>query len=534
MMREHCKTMPNMAGCEKYKNNATTNNVTSANKKSLNELILVDDETTTDVKSIEVVNLKDGDTYDLTIGKVRKVINGKTLIMLSYNGSIPWPIFRAPKGATIKFKVRNTVKELATTIHPHGVRLNYLYDGVPRDQGGAQDPIKVGDVYEQIITFPDTGVMWYHPHTRDDFEQELGEYGTFQIYDPIEKQTVDSESVITLDDILIENGVIPPFEQDSVNYTLMGRYGNTMLVNGNTNFSLSIKQGEVKRLYLVNTANARPFDFSIPWVKMKLVGGDVGYYENETFVNHLIISPAERYVVDIMSERSGEFAIQSIGGGKIVSLGVLTITPNTTPSIYKKDFETLKTHDILWNLKTTLTSYQSKTPDKNLKITMTMEGMEWMGNMNHDMWWMGMGGMMNMGNESPDGIEWEDTMHMMNKNSTNKTTKWILRDEQTEKEGMDIDWSFKKWSLVKIRLTNDKDAMHPMQHPFHMHGQRFLILNQNGTVNTNLVWKDTVLIPKDQYVDILVDMSNPWNWMAHCHIVEHLFAGMMFGYKVVE
>ena len=79
---------------------------------------------------------------------------------------------------------------------------------------------------------------------------------------------------------------------------------------------------------------------------------------------------------------------------------------------------------------------------------------------------------------------------------------------------------------------NDKDAKHPMQHPFHMHGQRFLVLNQNGTVNTNLVWKDTVLIPKDQYVDILVDMSNPGNWMAHCHIVEHLFSGMMFGYKV--
>lgn len=67
-----------------------------------------------------------------------------------------------------------------------------------------------------------------------------------------------------------------------------------------------------------------------------------------------------------------------------------------------------------------------------------------------------------------------------------------------------------------------------------MHGQRFLILNQNGTVNTNLVWKDTVLIPAGQYVDILVDMSNPGNWMAHCHIVEHLFSGMMFGYRVIE
>lgn len=74
--------------------------------------------------------------------------------------------------------------------------------------------------------------------------------------------------------------------------------------------------------------------------------------------------------------------------------------------------------------------------------------------------------------------------------------------------------------------------MHPMQHPFHLHGQRFLILDQNGTPNTNFAWKDTVLIPMGQYVDILVDMSNPGNWMAHCHIVEHLFAGMMFEYKV--
>ena len=522
--------MPEMRWCEKYKNTNTTQ--VSSSGKTLNDLILTEDATVTDVKPTEVVNLKDGDTYDLTIQKVRKVINGKTLIMLSYNGSIPWPTFRAPKDATVKFKVRNTVKELTTTIHPHGVRLNYLYDGVPRDQGGAQDPIKVGDMYEQIIKFPDTGIFWYHPHTRDDFEQELGEYGTFQIYDPTEKQVTDSENVITLDDILIENGTVAPFQTETVDHTLMGRYGNTMFMNGNTDFSLTLKQGEVKRLYLVNTANARPFDFVIPWIKIKLVGGDNSYYQNETFIDHLIIAPAERYIVDIMSEKSGDFPVQSIGGGKVIPLGRLTVTTSTEISKYKTDFETLKTHDILGNLKNTLSSYQSKVPDKSLKITMTMEGMGgmgWMGNMG----WMGMGSM-NMWNESPDGIEWEDTMAMMNSQSTKETVKWILKDEQTGKEGMDIDWTFKKWSLIKIRLTNDKEAMHPMQHPFHMHGQRFLVLNQNGTVNTNLVWKDTVLIPKDQYVDILVDMSNPWSWMAHCHIVEHLFSGMMFGYKVTE
>lgn len=109
---------------------------------------------------------------------------------------------------------------------------------------------------------------------------------------------------------------------------------------------------------------------------MKLVGSDIGYYQNETFVDHVVISPAERYIVDIMSEKSGEYPIQSIGGGKIISLGTLTVTPSTETSKYKTDFEALKTHDILGNLKDTVSSYQTKSPDKNLKITMTMEGME--------------------------------------------------------------------------------------------------------------------------------------------------------------
>ena len=295
--------MPEMQGCEKYNTSHTATTATQSGK-TLNEIVLVEDPSVMDAKPTEVINLKDGDTYNITVGKVRKVIGGKTYIMLSYNGSIPGPTFRAPKGATVKFQVRNTVKELATTIHPHGIRLNYIYDGVPKDQGGVQDPIKVGDVYEQIIKFPDTGTFWYHPHTRDDFEQELGEYGTFQIYDPTQKQATDSENVITLDDILIENGAIAPFYTETVNHTLMGRYGNTMFINGDTNFSLSMKQGEVKRLYLVNTANARPFDFAIPGVKMKLIRGDASYYQNETFIDHIIVAPAERYTVDIMPERS--------------------------------------------------------------------------------------------------------------------------------------------------------------------------------------------------------------------------------------
>ncbi len=70
---------------------------TDDTRTSLNQSLLTDDTTVTDAKPTEVVNLRDGDTYDLTIGKVRKVINGKSLIMFSYNGSIPGPTIRAPK-----------------------------------------------------------------------------------------------------------------------------------------------------------------------------------------------------------------------------------------------------------------------------------------------------------------------------------------------------------------------------------------------------------------------------------------------------
>lgn len=74
--------------------------------------------------------------------------------------------------------------------------------------------------------------------------------------------------------------------------------------------------------------------------------------------------------------------------------------------------------------------------------------------------------------------------------------------------------------------------MHPMQHPIHFHGQQFLVLSINGVKQTDLVWKDTVLVPSGQTIDILLYPTNPGTWMAHCHIAEHLEDGMMFTYTV--
>jgi suppressor of ftsI len=130
-------------------------------------------------------------------------------------------------------------------------------------------------------------------------------------------------------------------------------------------------------------------------------------------------------------------------------------------------------------------------------------------------------------------VDWNDGMPMMNALTTGSEVTWVLRDEASGSENMDIAWRFTEGDIVKLRVFNDPSTSHAMDHPIHLHGQRFLVLSRDGMANENLVWKDTVLIPAGDTVDLLVDMSNPGRWMMHCHVAEHLGSGMMSVFTVV-
>ena len=134
---------------------------------------------------------------------------------------------------------------------------------------------------------------------------------------------------------------------------------------------------------------------------------------------------------------------------------------------------------------------------------------------------------------SSDGIEWEDDMVEVNRLTTTATMHWRFVDRTSGAPTTEIDWRFTVGDRVKIRLVNEMDSDHPMHHPFHLHGAgRFLVLARNDEPETNLVWKDTVLVRTGQTVDIMFDVTNPGLWMAHCHIAEHMQSGMMFSFIV--
>ena len=135
--------------------------------------------------------------------------------------------------------------------------------------------------------------------------------------------------------------------------------------------------------------------------------------------------------------------------------------------------------------------------------------------------------------EAAGGIEWEDDMVEVNRMTTPANMRWMLIDRSTGAENTAIDWRFRVGDRVKIRLVNEMDSDHPMHHPFHVHGAgRFLVLSRDGVVEPNLVWSDTVLVRTGETVNILLDVTNPGLWMAHCHIAEHHESGMMFSFQV--
>jgi len=507
------------------------------------------------------VRLTDGDRWALSIGPVRKELGGD-LRMLAYNGSIPGPTLHVPQGARITVDVRND-GDVETTVHWHGLRLENRYDGVPHE---TQAPIPIGGGYSCEVQFPDAGFYWYHPHMREDFAQEMGLYGTI-VVEPADADywpAVDRELTLTLDDLLVEDGHIAAFHRSGPNFTAMGRFGNVLLINGETAFEGTATVGEVVRLYLVNTANTRLFDLGLRGARMKLVGGDSGRYEQETFVDDVLLAPSERAVVDVLFDAPGEVRLEHRTPDRTYDLGAFMVAAATNGGgAAAGSYATLRTDPELAAEHRLIEHDLDRAPDKILAFVSRMPllygddvapASSYVCPMHPEITSSEPGtcpicGMKLVPAEAApaasheaggshdhgDGLEWEDLMPEINRASDPSNMIWLLVDRATGAENGAIDWAFTVGDRVKIRLVNEMDSDHPMHHPFHIHGAgRFLVLSRDGAPEQNLVWKDTVLLRSGETVDILLDVSNPGLWMAHCHIAEHTESGMMFSFTVAR
>ena len=80
----------------------------------------------------------------------------------------------------------------------------------------------------------------------------------------------------------------------------------------------------------------------------------------------------------------------------------------------------------------------------------------------------------------------------------------------------------KRGQSYRWRIRNDTVWDHPM----HLHGHAFRVVERGGKPVAGRPWADTVLLHADETAEIAFVADNPGKWLFHCHVLEHHHGGM--------
>ena len=552
-------------------------------------------------------------TFELRIAPVEKRIGDATVRMLAYNGSIPGPTLKVPQGATVTVHVTNE-GDLEATVHWHGLRLENRYDGTHDTQA----PIPVGETFTYQVHVPGPRRLLVPPaHPRGlrpgdgAVRQHPRRPGRARLL-----AAGQPRAALTLDDVLIEDGKIAGFSASETTHVAMGRFGNVMLVAGEPT-------SHSPRSAVRSCASTSPTPpthacstSTLPGARMKLVGGDSGHYEHESFVDEVLLSPSERFVVDVLFEHRASSRSSTARLPASYRLATIAVSDEPAVPALAEQFDVLRNNAEMAAERERLAPYLTRrptrrspssprwtsacprgrrlrlsdapdvvsdepgscpkcgmkllataaptsyvcpmhpevtaTPDRCPKCGMkllpaelvdagTLTGTTWHGTRRART--TSIGKQSRAGDHGhartahntthAHGIEWEDDMVEVNRLTTPANMRWTLVDRETGAENAQIDWTFRVGTRSRSASSTRWTQIIRCPHPFHVHGAgRFLVLTRDGVEEPNLVWKDTVLVCTGETVDILLDVTNPGRWMAHCHIAEHHESGMMFSFNV--
>ena len=422
----------------------------------------------------------------------------------AYNGIVPGPVIHARKGQEISIEVFNQLDQ-PTSIHWHGIRIDNKMDGVAYL---TQDPIQPGESFIYTFTPPDAGTYWYHPHNRTWEQLSRGLYGTLIVHDDAKPQDFDRDIPIIADDWRLEND--GPIHEESLgslrDWSHAGRLGNILTLNGKPYENLEVVAGERIRLRFINAANARIMRFGIegirPWL-VALDGQPIDPVKLST--KGVVIAPAQRadLVIDVKGVQGDKIAILETSSADALISGYLDIVEGATPP-----------------KKTTVQKLiPNMIPKPDLasatKIDLLMSGgaMRFLTSSRFK-------------GEEIDGRELARTHRQL----------WAFNGQA----GMTDEPLFvaKKGETISMKLINET----AWPHAIHLHGHHFRIIAKGPLTSAILssiedeekdAHRDTVLIQRDEIVEIAFVADNPGKWMLHCHMLEHQASGMGTWFKVV-
>jgi len=176
-----------------------------------------------------------------------------------YNGQIPGPQVRVNEGDQVRVIVQNNLPD-ATTIHWHGVDVDWTADGVPNI---TQKPIPAGEEFVYEFVADPAGTRWYHSHGKNHItaaqQLDMGLSGPFIIEPENPTYTYDREYTIVLDEWEItDSGVNPSVAHiHGAGGTGLIPEWNTFTFNGRIfpyTEPLMVKKGEKVLIRVINAS----------------------------------------------------------------------------------------------------------------------------------------------------------------------------------------------------------------------------------------------------------------------------------------
>ena len=402
-----------------------------------------------------------------------EIAPGRSVAAWTYEGSVPGPTIEAEVGDELVVEVTNELPE-PTTIHWHGIRLPAPMDGTDL----TQRPIQPGETFEYRFTVPDAGTFWYHPHWNESVQMERGLYGALVVRGADEPM-VDGERVLVLDDMHLDrNGNFKPFGGMIQRHN--GRQGAFRLVNGKQEPELTMSAGQVERWRIVNAASARFVRLSIGGRTFRLIGTDGGLVERPIERSEILITPGER--VDLL--------VGPFSEGETVPIEALPYNRGIKQKRAER-FATLEVGAAVASV--------ARVPERLREIP-ALVSRDTQANRA-----VRLGGKMNLRRGVDFMIDGEVHKHEHRPVVVGEVQVWDVVNET------------------------------PIDHPFHLHGFFFQILEEDGQEPEVRAWKDTVNVKAKSTVRIAwLPDDRPGSWMYHCHILEHAEAGMMAHFEVVS
>jgi len=197
----------------------------------------------------------------------------------------------------------------------------------------------------------------------------------------------------------------------------------------------------------------------------------------------LLFPPAERYTIEVLFDKPGNYEIKSITPDKEYTLGKIKVSGEqiNPENDFSGEFNSLGENKYVIGDINDFKQYFDKEVDINIKLSQDLHGLL---------------KLFDSGDEDStdndwekvpigyaDKIAWEDTAPRFNPEVKSSDITWILKDTNTGKKNDDIEMNFKVGDKVKIRIFNDESLSDPMYHPIHFHGQRFLVLEKKWCQN---------------------------------------------------